>query len=209
MLILVADDEWILRQALQQQLEQCGHSVLAAADGEEAWQLFQTADCPIVITDWMMPRMSGIELIQKIRETKRTQYTYVILLTSKSQKSDLISGLACGADDFLVKPVDPSELQARLQTGLRISGLQQCGTSEPLRDPTPRKRAVALLEQLTDRETQILRAVVAGKPNKQVARELDLSVKTIEAHRARVMRKLQARSIADLVRVALAAGEES
>jgi DNA-binding NarL/FixJ family response regulator len=206
--ILIADDDRISRQTLQFQLEQWGHSVLTAEDGDDAWQLFQTHDCPIVITDWMMPRMPGIELIKKIRQANQSKYAYVILLTSKSQKSDLISGLASGADDFLVKPVDPHELQARLKTGLRISGLQQCGTGEPLRDLTPQKEAVALLEQLNDREIRILRAVVAGKPNKQIAKELDLSVKTIEADRARLMRKLQARNIADLVRVALAAGED-
>lgn len=206
--ILVVDDDSVSRKTLQFQLEQWGHSVLTAEDGDDAWQLFQTHDCPIVITDWIMPRMAGVNLIQKIRAAEQTTYTYVILLTSKSQKSDLVTGLASGADDFLVKPVEPSELQARLKTGLRISGLRQCGTGEPLRDPTPRKQATDLLEQLNERETQILRAVVAGKPNKQIAKELDLSVKTIEAHRSRVMRKLEARSIADLVRVALAAGKE-
>ena len=206
--ILVADDDSISRQTLQFQLEQWGHSVLTAEDGDDAWRLFQTHDCPIVITDWMMPRMPGINLIRTIRETRQSQYTYIILLTSKSRKCDLISGLEGGADDFLVKPVDPNELRARLQTGLRISGLRQCGTGEPLRDLNSRKRAVALLGQLNERETQILRAVVAGKPNKQIAKELDLSMKTIEAHRARLMRKLQARSIADLVRLALAAEEE-
>jgi sigma-B regulation protein RsbU (phosphoserine phosphatase) len=205
--ILIADDDSISHQTLQFQLEQWGHSVLTAADGDEAWQLFQRHDCSIVITDWMMPRMPGINLIQKIRDAEQTQYTYVILLTSKSQKSDLIAGLASGADDFLVKPVDPHELKARLQTGLRISRLRQCGTGGPLGDSASRKQAAALLEQLTDREMQILRAVVAGKPNKQIAKELDLSVKTIEAHRSRLMRKLQARGIADLVRVALAAGD--
>lgn len=206
--ILIADDDSICRQTLQFQLEQWGHSVLTAEDGDVAWQLFQMHDCPIVITDWMMPRMPGVKLIQSIRQAEQTQYTYVILLTSKSQKSDLISGLASGADDFLVKPVDPNELKARLQTGRRISALRQCGTGETLREPTSRKQAVALLEQLTERERQILHAIVAGKPNKQIAQELDLSVKTIEAHRARVMRKLQARSVADVVRVALASGEE-
>lgn len=206
--ILIADDESISRQTLRLQLEEWGYSVLTAEDGEEAWRLFQSHDCPIVLTDWMMPRMLGPDLIQKIRATERTQYTYVILLTSKSQKSDLLAGLASGADDFLVKPVDPHELKARLQTGVRISGLRQCGTGEPLRDPTPRKQAEALLGQLNERETLILRAVVAGKPNKQIAQELDLSIKTIEAHRSRLMRKLQARSIADLVRMALAAGED-
>lgn len=207
--ILIVDDENISRQTLRLHLEEWGHSVLTAEDGEEAWRFFQAHDCPIVLTDWMMPRMLGPDLIQKIRATDRTQYTYVILLTSRSQKSDLIAGLASGADDFLVKPVDPHELKARLQTGVRISGLRQCGTGEPLRDPTPRKQAEALLGKLNERETQILRDVVAGKPNKQIAQELDLSIKTIEADRSRLMRKLQARSIADLVRVALAAWEAS
>ena len=118
--ILIADDEPISRQFLRFQLEQWGHTVISANDGRQAWELLQTHDCQLVITDWEMPEMSGIDLVRKIRETERASYLYVILLTSKSERESLITGLMTGADDYLTKPVDQDELRARLQSGQRI-----------------------------------------------------------------------------------------
>ncbi len=123
--ILVADDESLARSLLQFQLEQWGHSVLSAENGAQAWELFQSHDCQIVITDWMMPEMTGIDLLRKIRASDRAGYVYVILLTSKTEKEALVTGLTTGADDFLTKPVDPVELQARLQPSLRIIDLER------------------------------------------------------------------------------------
>lgn len=125
MKILIAEDEQIPRQLLKFQLEQWGHTVISAENGRQAWDLLQTHDCQLVITDWEMPEMSGIELISKIREVERASYLHVILLTSKSQREDLVTGLITGADDFLTKPVNKDELQARLQPSQRIIELEQ------------------------------------------------------------------------------------
>ena len=123
--ILVADDENVSRSLLQFQLEQWGNSVLPAENGVQAWDLLQTHDCQLVITDWMMPELTGIDLLRKIRASDRAGYVYVILLTSKSEKEALVTGLTTGADDFLTKPVNPRELQARLQPSQRIIDLER------------------------------------------------------------------------------------
>lgn len=130
MQIILAEDDEISRILLQVQLEQWGHSVLAARNGIHAWQLLQQNDCQVVITDWMMPEMSGIELLHKIRSSDRAGYVYVILLTSNSEKEALVTGLTSGADDFLTKPVDPYELQARLQPSRRIIELEPAWPNE-------------------------------------------------------------------------------
>ena len=123
--ILIADDELVPRQILQFQLEQAGFTVLAAENGAQAWELLQAHDCSLVITDWMMPEMTGLELIQKIRQSNRSGYVYAILLTSKSERDALVTGMTTGADDFVTKPFDTRELLARLQPGLRIIELER------------------------------------------------------------------------------------
>lgn len=124
MKILIAEDEPSTRQLLQFQLEQWGHTVISAGNGRQAWELLQTHDCQLVITDWDMPEITGIDLIRKIRQAERAGYLYVILLTSKSQRGDLVTGLTSGADDYLTKPFNKDELQARLQPSLRIIDLE-------------------------------------------------------------------------------------
>src|SRR5262249_33192968 len=94
-------------------------------DGAEAWRLFQGGQFPLVITDWMMPEISGLELIRRIRADERHAYVYVILLTGRSQKEDLVEGMEAGADDFVAKPFDRDELRVRLREGERIIRLEQ------------------------------------------------------------------------------------
>ena len=108
----------------------------------------------------------------------------------------------------LIKDIDLQVAGRLYHMRAHLTAFDSSSVVAILRDQTPQKHAAALLGQLTERETQILRAVVAGKPNKQIARELDISMKTVEAHRARLMKKLNARSAADLVRVALTARVE-
>src|SRR5262249_44455732 len=124
MKILIAEDEVVSRRLLQSRLERWGHEVVAATDGAEAWELFQAREFPIVISDWMMPRMDGLELIRRIRTRKHPGYVYAILLTSKSQKEDIVAGMEAGADDFLTKPFDRDELRVRLRAGQRVIELE-------------------------------------------------------------------------------------
>ena len=125
MRVLIADDEPVSRRLLQSHLQKWGYEVTAAADGAEAWQLFEAGDSPIVITDWMMPGVDGAELIRRIRAAPRPGYVYTVLLTARSQKEDLVEGMEAGADDFLTKPFDRDELRVRLRGAERILGLER------------------------------------------------------------------------------------
>src|SRR5688572_13576891 len=125
MRILIAEDERITRASLARQLQSWGHDVTAAEDGEQAWERFLGAEFDIVITDWEMPRLSGVELVRRIRGAAGAVYTYVIILTSRSDKSDIVSGIEAGADDFVSKPFDREELRVRLLAGERIIRLER------------------------------------------------------------------------------------
>ena len=125
MRILIAEDERVTRRSLQRQLEGWGHSVIAAEDGAEAWDQFQKNPFDIVVTDWDMPRMDGRQLIENIRGAGRSSYAYLIMLTGRSEKVDLVVGMEAGADDFLAKPFDRNELRVRLNAGERIIRLER------------------------------------------------------------------------------------
>jgi sigma-B regulation protein RsbU (phosphoserine phosphatase) len=125
MRILIAEDERITRATLARQLKSWGHEVTAAEDGQQAWENFEAAEFDIVITDWEMPRLSGVELVGRIRGVPRAAYTYVIILTSRSDKSDVVAGIEVGADDFVSKPFDREELRVRLLAGERIVNLER------------------------------------------------------------------------------------
>lgn len=123
--ILLAEDETLTRFKLKTDLSKWGHEVVEASDGEEAWKLFQQSKFSIVITDWMMPNVDGMELLRRIREAESGEYVYVIMLTAKSEMHDIVSAMGAGADDFLAKPVHRDELHVRLRAGARITKLNR------------------------------------------------------------------------------------
>jgi two-component system cell cycle response regulator len=125
MKILIADDNPLDRSILQMTLEKWGYEVTACSDGTEALAALNQPDAPpLAILDWMMPGKTGPEICAEIRFQQTKQYLYVIILSSRTEKSDVISGMQSGADDYLDKPVDVSELQVRLRAGQRIIELQ-------------------------------------------------------------------------------------
>lgn len=123
--VLIADDDPVSRRLLDSYLRKWGHEVAVAHNGLEAWALFEHGDYPIVITDWMMPDMDGVELIRRIRASARSEFVYTILLTARAQKEDLVEGMDAGADDFVTKPFDRDELRVRLREGVRIVSLER------------------------------------------------------------------------------------
>ena len=126
MQILVADDERSLRLILSKALRKWGYDTVEAENGEEAFSILNLENPPmIVILDWMMPRMDGIEVLRKIRAEDREIPFYIIMLTSKNEKADIIEGLNEGADDYLAKPFDLGELRARINSGKRIVELHK------------------------------------------------------------------------------------
>jgi len=124
--VLVAEDHPALRKQLEFMLTKAGFAVTTVENGRRALELTRERFFPIVVTDWMMPEMDGIELCRSIREAPSAGYVYIVLLTAKSSKDDIVTGLQAGADDFLSKPYHPAELIARLNTAKRILGLELC-----------------------------------------------------------------------------------
>lgn len=124
--VLLAEDEPVTRRLLQAQLTRFGFEVVSVADGLSAWAVLQSAESPsLVVLDWNMPGLDGPEVCRRIRGSARPGYTYMLLVTALSGKSDVVEGLSAGADDFISKPVDPGELHARLRTGERLVRLEQ------------------------------------------------------------------------------------
>jgi two-component system cell cycle response regulator len=136
MRLLIADDSGVSRHLLQATLTNWGYDVVVACDGQQAWQILQQDDAPaLAILDWMMPGLTGPELCQMVRKKGKEPYTYILLLTSKSLKQDVVEGMDSGADDYLIKPFDQHELKVRLRAGTRIVDLQAqlMATREELR----------------------------------------------------------------------------
>jgi signal transduction histidine kinase len=125
MRILIAEDDATSRVILAEIVAQLGHEVVTAVNGQEAWAIFHREHVPLVISDWMMPDLDGIELIRRIRAENRARYTYVILLTALGGKENYLEAMRAGADDFANKPLDSDQLHARLRVAERILGLQR------------------------------------------------------------------------------------
>lgn len=125
MKVLVAEDDAVCRHLLLATLADWGYQTEAFGDGEAAWLALQADDAPdLVILDWVMPGLDGGEICRRIRQRQRDRYTFILMISSRGQRADVLAGLEAGADDYLVKPIDPAELKARLNTARRILHLQ-------------------------------------------------------------------------------------
>ncbi len=123
--VLVVDDNPIIQKMMNISLSKAGYDVASAENGLDALRKFDQKFYPIVLTDWMMPEMDGLELCRAIRKLPIDGYVYIILFTAKDSKEDIIKGLEAGADDYLTKPVNHPELMARINTGVRILELEK------------------------------------------------------------------------------------
>ena len=146
--ILLAEDEAITRKRLQHFMEKWGHRVIPTENGQEAYEAYLNESVDMVITDWMMPEMDGVELARHLRgHSSNRAYVYIMLLTSKGEKEDKITGLSdAGVDDYMVKPFDPDELRARVSVGERTVRLER----------TLREYGEGL-EKIVRRQTRIIR----------------------------------------------------
>lgn len=153
MRILFAEDDDGSREILAAQLRKLGHEVLPAADGEEAWEIYNRVNPELVITDWGMPNLTGLELCRKIRTSENQLYTYIIILTGRDRGTGFAEGMDAGADDFVAKPCDLAELGVRLTVAQRILSLQTrvaslkemlpiCPRCKKIRDEDQRWQAV-------------------------------------------------------------------
>jgi two-component system cell cycle response regulator len=125
MKVILADDDAVTRHLLQVSLTRWGYDVEAFADGRAAWAFLDAATEPtLVILDWMMPGLDGLDVCRRLRAQAREPYVYVLMITGRADRKDIVEGLKAGADDFMVKPVDRDELRARVSVGERIVRLQ-------------------------------------------------------------------------------------
>ena len=223
--LLLVDDEPGLREAVQAYLEDSGYTVQTAANGREGWETLQRVLPDLVITDVMMPQVSGYEFLKQLREDPRFKTLPVIFLTARGMKSDRIQGYDAGCDAYLPKPFDPDELVAivtRLlkqradskSTGVegdvnladlsrQIAEIQaelMKGRGGIVQTPAPMKL------DFTPREQSVLDLVVDGLMNKEIARRLDTSVRNVEKYVSRLFIKTDTNSRTELVRFALEHG---
>jgi phosphoserine phosphatase RsbU/P len=125
MKVLIAEDEAVSCRLLEATLRKGGYEVLSAHDGEQAWEILRApSPPPVVILDWLMPKLDGVEICRRVRVDPNLKTLHLILLTSRASRQDLVQGLEAGADDYVIKPFDPQELLARVNVGARIAELQ-------------------------------------------------------------------------------------
>ncbi len=195
--IYIVDDDDAVRDSLRFLLETNGYQVQTFASGEEFLEKYDPKIVSILITDVRMPSMSGLQLQEELNARKAT--VPIVFITGHGSVPMVVSTMKKGAVDFIEKPFNLSDIQeviSRLthEAQARASAAQHQRANEEL------------LNKLTSREQQVLGRIVAGRLNKQIADDLNISIKTVEAHRANIMEKLQVSTVADLMKVALSTG---
>ncbi len=219
--LLLVDDEPGLRTAVQAYLEDEGFDVTTAVDGEEGWQKAQQLHPDVVLSDVMMPRCDGYELLKRLREDERLGGTPVIFLTAKGMTIDRTQGYLAGVDDYISKPFDPDELIARVQNVVKrqerllaeAARFADADVGQMARQITEIKSMLTHgdptsirdkeLPNFTPREESVLQLVAEGLMNKEIARKLETSIRNVEKYVSRLFIKTETSSRTELVRYAL------
>jgi DNA-binding NarL/FixJ family response regulator len=221
--ILLVDDEPGLREAVQAYLEESGLQVTTAANPQQAFQVLSTANPNLIISDIMMPGMDGYQFLEKLRQLDAYRHLPVIFLTAKGMTADRIQGYRSGVDAYLPKPFDPDELVAIVKNLIQrsesvspaavvareLTALRQLLTSEgikPTADPSPTRQQPPIHVDFTPREQEVLEKVAEGLMNKEIAKQLQTSVRNVEKYVTRLLNKTGTSSRTELVRYALTYG---
>lgn len=193
MKILLAEDDLITSEIVKEQLEQWNYSVYCAYKGTDAWEILQQDDGPkLAILDWQMPGVTGLEICKRLRSRTSGSYVYVIMLTSLSDKANVVQGLEAGADDYLTKPCNPHELKVRLMAGQRILSLENelLATLGHVKESMFKDTSTIYETRLIGREIEILRLIAAGKTNEEIALAFQLSPDWVNAHLTNIITKM-------------------
>ncbi|XHX78717.1 MAG: response regulator transcription factor [Stenomitos frigidus ULC029] len=210
--ILVVDDDATLRMALTRYLEKRGYQTQDVASGTEALLIFEQAPPDLVVSDVMMPEMDGFEFCRRLRSTRSGQLVPFIFLSSKGEVEDRVQGHSIGADDYLIKPFEPRELLAKIESQLErsrrihseivlllqreASNHNQNGHGASMPQPLP----------LTPAEEKVFWEVIQGFTNKQIGDHLFVSPRTVQTHLSNILSKLQLENRSQLVRFAFERG---
>lgn len=212
--ILVVDDDPILRMALTRYLEKRGYTVQEADSGVEAMTAFEEDPPDLVVSDVMMPEMDGFEFCRRLRATRSGQLVPFIFLSSKGELEDRIQGHSIGADDYLIKPFEPKELLAKIESQLERSRrihreivrlIQRAEVSETAKSAASTAPPPAPLP-LTPAEEKVFWEVIQGYTNKQIGDRLFVSPRTVQTHLSNILNKLQLENRSQLVRFAFEHG---
>ena len=195
--ILVVEDDVRLRRLTQMQLEKLGYEAMAATDVTEGLKILRSEPVDLVICDLHLPHGSGLDLLKMVRvEHPETKF---VIVTAYSSVSSAIEAMKAGAVDFIEKPFDDAALLSAIRAALDTRAAK-------VGDSAAKKEAEARLADLSPRERDVLLGLVAGKINKVIAHDLNISPRTVEVYRANLMAKTGAHSMSELMRLALAAG---
>ena len=197
-LIYIVDDDEAVRDSLRWLLEANSYRVKSFGSAEEFLEGYDPDSVSVLIVDVRMPGMSGLELQEEL--IKRNSPIPIVFITGHGDVPMAVSTMKKGAIDFLEKPFNEGELR-----NIVARMLQQA--AERVSQAQTRKNQQLILSRLTAREQQVLERIVAGRLNKQIAGDLNISIKTVEAHRANIMEKLEVTTVADLMKIALASSE--
>lgn len=192
--IYIVDDDEAVRDSLRWLLEANGYRVKCYAGAEQFLEAYDPEQVGVLIADVRMPGMSGLELQESLIERKAP--LPIVFITGHGDVPMAVSTMKKGAVDFLEKPFNETELR-------RIVARMLEDAVERVEQARVQKSQEAILARLTAREQQVLERIVAGRLNKQIAGDLNISIKTVEAHRANIMEKLEVTTVADLMKIAL------
>ena len=193
--IFIVDDDEAVRDSLRWLLEANGYHVQAFESGEQFLESYDSSIISVLIADVRMPGMTGLELQEEL--IKRNAPLPIVFITGHGDVPMAVSTMKKGAVDFLEKPFNEADLREVI-AHMVLQAQDKASIAEQ------QKNHQALLARLTSREQQVLGRIVAGRLNKQIADDLNISIKTVEAHRANIMEKLEVTTVADLMKVALA-----
>lgn len=208
LIIVVADDDLAIRLFVSEYLEMYGYSVIAAEDGLEALEFVETYHPHLLVTDIMMPRMDGYELVRQVRQRPEFRLLPVILLTERRSTEERIRGYELGCDLYLPKPFEINELGAIIRNLLDRQIIQSellIGKSEQTKSATLMDTAKAILTEckLSKREQEVLDLLTRGLSNAEIGDRLHLSARTIEKYVSSLLRKTTTSNRAELVRFAM------
>ncbi|MEZ5824401.1 MAG: response regulator [Geminicoccaceae bacterium] len=197
--VIVVDDDEAVRDSLTLLLESEGINARALASGDELLEKLDDLDHGLILLDIRMPGTNGLEVLRLLGE--RAPERVVIMITGHGDVPMAVRAMRLGAVDFIEKPFVDSRILDAVRTASRTA-------AERRSDARMREHALGLMSRLTPREAEIMALVVAGRPTKVIAGDLDISPRTVEIHRQRIIQKMEARSLSQLVRLALAADME-
>lgn len=196
--ILLVDDDPNLILLVRDFLEFKGYKVVIASNGREALTILEQQNIDMIVCDVMMPIMDGYTFVKEVRQNSRTQWIPVMFLSAKGQSQDRVKGLSIGADVYMVKPFEPEELVAQVDSTLKQAH-RLMGHSVKKSDDTPKIQVPNNIE-LTPTETRVVALVAQGMANKEIADNLGVSQRTIESHVSNMLNKTGLHNRTELAR---------